>query len=136
MSYITTKNADDLAQKVMEHVASYRVNGQLTARFERIDRAVQREADRTAEAIKSAQSRARGKLDRPTDFEIPLGFVQYQSALAWLSSIFATGVPMFRAVSTKQLEEVASMMNALINSDQTRVRWTSTLSVSGLHVAL
>lgn len=124
MSAITNKNAQDLASHVMEHARKYRVQGGIRTRFELIDRAVQREADRTKTAIQSHMAASRGQLNKIPDFEIPLGFIQYESALAWLASIFATGQPMFRSVSSKELEKVSSMMNGLIHADQTRFGWT------------
>lgn len=115
---------DELANYVMRVSTEFQVKGAMRTRFERIDRGLQREADKTKEALASAKARYGGDLSKIPDFELPLGFVQYDAALAWLTSVFATGVPMFRTVSNKKLEKVASMMSALVGRDQTRYGWT------------
>lgn len=117
--------AEKLAGYVKDLAANNHLSQELRNRFERIDRAIQREADRTQRKLESVAAMNRGDMSKIPDIELPLAFIQFDSALAWLSSIFATGIPMFRSVSNPQLEKVSSMMNGLIGKDQSRFGWTS-----------
>ena len=118
------KSVEMLGKYVQTLAANHQVGSQLRARFEGIDRYLQRETDRTRRAVEKIQAQLEKDPQRLPDIELPVTFIQYDSALAYLSGVFATGYPMFRAISNPLLEEVASMMSALIGRDQARFSWT------------
>lgn len=113
-----------LGQYVKTLAANHQVGNSLRARFESIDRALERESDRTQRAIEKIQAQLEKDPNRMPNIELPVTFIQYDSALAYLAGVFATGYPMFRSTSNPDLEEVASMMSALIGRDQSRFSWT------------
>lgn len=98
-------------------------SGDSRSRFEYIDRLLQREVDVSEEAIKSKLAMYRGDGSKMPSIELPLTFVQFDSALAWLASVFSTGYPVFRAVTGPELGEAASQMNTLVARDQNRFGW-------------
>lgn len=127
-----SKVAAKLELFVSRLVDNHTITQSLRNRFEFIDRAIARELiawDGQKEKLAS-QIKA-GKLPH---IELPLTFIQYDSGLSYLAGLFASGVPMFRAVASKDLEAQAGMMSSLIARDQARFGWPKQLMRSLGHI--
>lgn len=97
------------------------------ARYENIDKYIEKESDSTSETIQGRVANRSGN-KKLANTEIPVVYMQHQTALADLAGTFLSGYPIF-ACSTKvrDLESGGRMLNMLTARDQQRMNWVGNL---------
>lgn len=95
-----------------------------------VDSYMQKESDLTPEAIQGKYANEHGDKRAFRDAEIPISFIQTQTALASLTGTFLGGEPVFVATANKENEQAASQMTALSQRDQHRLGWRGQLLFS------
>ena len=120
---ISKASVESLERFVSGIVTACNSDSDRRTRYEYVDRLLQRELDRTETAIKSKLAYYNGNSGKIPDIELPLAFMQFDTAHAWLASIFSTGYPIFSAMTTPDLSTQGSQMNALVAQDQRHFGW-------------
>lgn len=95
----------------------------LRQRFEVVDKELIRENNMVEESIKATAANAAGNKRKIQDIVIPIVEPQTMTALAYLSSVFLTGVPIFGIVSDLKNIEQAKMMEAVIANNSIYGGW-------------
>jgi hypothetical protein len=97
------------------------------SRYENIDKYMEKESDSTSETLQGRVANRNGN-KKLANNEIPIVFIQHQTALADLAGTFLSGYPIF-ACSTKvrDLESGGRMLNMLTARDQQRMNWVGNL---------
>lgn len=102
----------------------------LRDRMQQIDRYIQRTVDTSREAQEAQAATAQGQRDKHRNLEVPICLQQIETAHADLVGTFLTGYPIFAfagSVNIPKTIPVSVMYNALIERDQDRFRWVSSI---------
>lgn len=92
-----------------------------------ISKYLQKESDRTLSGTVGALVNQQGDKSKIRDTELPIAFIQNQTAVAYLAGIFLGGEPIFSATSNRANEQAAAMLTALSQRDQHRLGWRGQL---------
>lgn len=93
-------------------------------RLEFIDRAYQREGNMGYDHLMSKLRNEQGDKSRIQDVSVPIVYTQVETALAYLTSVFLTGYPLFGIVARPSApEDVAKMAETIILENSTRQGW-------------
>lgn len=121
------KNLEGLLPK---YTATSSVRDVMFPRYEYVDRCIQREVLRSAEAAKAKVTRQAGNAKVISPFEVPEVFAQMDTAHARLVGLFLSGTPVFGCTSENPaLDDAALMLQALSRRDQGRFNFVSNLSL-------
>lgn len=97
------------------------------SRYELTDRYVQKTGDYTDATLKGEQVNELGDKSKIRNVEIPITFIQKETAHAYLTGTFLSGYPIFAATASRQNEDGAAQLNVLTARDQDRFGWTGDL---------
>lgn len=97
------------------------------ARFEGIDRAYQRENDKTDHQTQAKLQNAAGNASAVQDITVPVVMPQVEAAVTYQSSVFLTGVPLFAVVSNAKFIDEAIQMETVIDENAVHGGWTREL---------
>lgn len=95
------------------------------ARMLKIDRAYQREQDRTLEQQKAKAANQNGDVTKQQNFTVPVVMPQVEAATVYQSSVFLTGIPLFGVLSDAQYMDAAMQMESVIDESAIRGGWAS-----------
>ena len=95
--------------------------------WELSDKYLQKTGDYSTDAQQGYLANKSGDKTKIANPEIPICFINKETAHAYLAGTFLSGYPIFAAVSSRQNEEAASMLTSLIGRDQQRMQWSSNL---------
>lgn len=126
---ITRKSAEALQEVLKDKMTHIKDSlGVRRDQYLKIDRYLQKESDATAGKVVGQLVNEMGDKSKIRDMEIPIAFIQSQTAIAYAAGVFLGGEPIFAAVTddrTKQ--ETAAMLTALCKRDQHRLNWRGEL---------
>src|SRR6187549_2314988 len=57
------------------------------------------------------------------NIKIPITFINKETAHAYMAGTFLTGYPIFASTASRNKEDAASMLTALVGRDQQRMQW-------------
>lgn len=92
-----------------------------------IDKYLQKTGDYTADTTMGQVANQVGDKSKISNIEIPVVFINKETAHAYLAGTFLSGYPIFSAVASRANEDAANMMTALVGRDQQRMQWGSEL---------
>lgn len=99
----------------------------LVNRYQVVLQYAEKSSDRSETAKKGqAVNRIHGQ-KKIGDTEVAIVKMQLETSLAFYAGTFLSGYPIFAATSTKDGEDVASMLTALTSRDQDEFNWTAEL---------
>ena len=99
-------------------------------RFELIDREVERENDRNDEQRVLIRLNAMGDKRKLRDMTVPVVQPAYETALAYMESVFLSGYPIFSVVANRANETAASAIHGLMGRDQQYYGWERQFRIS------
>ncbi len=88
-----------------------------------VDKYLQKTGDYTTATNQGEVANMLGDKSKIRNVEIPVTFINKETAHAYLAGTFLTGYPIFMATSTRDKEATASMLTALVGRDQQRMQW-------------
>jgi hypothetical protein len=121
--FLTSKSQEAILQYHRLAYAQLNMQWNLRAQFERIDREVQRENDRTTTQKDAKRANAYGEKDKLQDLTIPVLLPQLTAAVTYQASVFLTGEPLFGVVSTPDQEDAARQLESVISDSAKRGGW-------------
>lgn len=122
---ITQVTEDGLTTMFQTIARTHNHNSDLRTRFLLIDKYIARESEVSAER-RQARVRARqGQKKFIGNTEVPLIYTKVDTALSYFGDKFLTGHPIFSAVTPRDLQDISSMMHAMMIRDQARYKWVS-----------
>lgn len=100
---------------------------QRRSRFERIDRAYQRETDQSQEHQRAKAANETGDKSRFQNTTVPVVMPQVESAVSHQTSVFLTGQPIFGVVASPQFMDEAMQMESILEEQSVRGGWAREL---------
>lgn len=100
---------------------------EMRSQLERIDRAYQREVDRTDEHL---NAQAANRNEDPTRFQnmtVPVVMPQVESAVTHQTSVYLTGQPIFGVVAAPQFMDEALQLESILEEQSVRNGWAREL---------
>lgn len=97
------------------------------ARFRNTDLYLQKESDLTRESVDGQNANKSGNKNVVADAEVPITFIQKETALAFFAGQFLSSHPIFPAVSSRANEEASEMLTTLSKRDEQRFGWVGEL---------
>lgn len=94
-----------------------------------IDLAYMREQDWTTEHKRAKLANRYGDSDKLQNITVPVVMPQVESAVAYQSSVFLTGLPMFESVANPQFEDQALQLNTIIEDQSVKGGWVRELQM-------
>jgi hypothetical protein len=91
--------------------------------FERVDRAYQRESNRTQEHLDAKRANRTGDAHRYQDITVPVVMPQVEAAVTYQTSVFLTGYPLFGVVADPAYMDEALMLESVIEEQAARGGW-------------
>jgi hypothetical protein len=95
----------------------------IRAQMREIDLAYNRELDWTVENQRAKLANRLGDADRLQDIQVPLVMPQIEAMVAYQTSVFLTGVPLFGVVAGAADEDTARQLETVIDNNATRGGW-------------
>jgi len=93
-------------------------------KFELLDKAYQREGNLGYDHNMSKQRNLQGDKSRIQDVAVPIVYTQVETALAYLTSVFLTGYPLFGIVAKPNApDDAAKMAETILLENSTRQGW-------------
>lgn len=92
-------------------------------RFEKVDKAYQREVDKTKEHQRAKRANNLGDTDRFQNITVPVVAPQVEAAVGYQTSVFLTGVPLFGVVADPAFMDAAMQLETKVDSDAIRGGW-------------
>lgn len=96
-------------------------------RLESIDRAYQREVDRSEDQTRAQAANEAGDTSRHQNMTVPVVMPQVESAVTYQSSVFLTGYPLFAVVATPEFMDEALQIETIIEDQSERNGWAREL---------
>lgn len=127
---ISPQVVDNLQELLARYTGTSSVRDVMFPRYEYVDRCIQREVRRDADAA-NAKITNRGGLKKViSPFEVPEVMAQMDTAHARLVGLFLSGWPVFGCTSENpKMADAALMLSALSKRDQERFAYVSNLSL-------
>jgi len=97
------------------------------SRMESIDRAYQRENDKTQEQLRAKAANDAGDPTRLQNTTVPVVMPQVETAVTYQSGVFLTGSPLFGVVASPEFENEALQMESVIEDESIRGGWAREL---------
>jgi len=94
-----------------------------------IDLAYMREQDWTTEHKRAKLANRYGDSDKLQNITVPVVMPQVESAVAYQSSVFLTGLPIFESVANPQFEDQALQLNTIIEDQSIKGGWVRELQM-------
>lgn len=98
----------------------YKQNWNLRERMRQVDLAYLRELDYTQEHMRAKLSNALGDSGKIQNVPIPIVMPQVETAVAYQTEVFLSGVPLFGVVSSEQHIDAAMQLEAKLDADAVR----------------
>ena len=99
----------------------------LRSRLEEVDRAYQRELDKTYEQQQAAKANKAGDTDKFQNITVPVVMPQVETSVAYQTSVFLTGDPLFGVVSSPAFMKEALQLESLIEENAVKGGWVREL---------
>lgn len=99
----------------------------LRSKFEKADKLYQREMDKTKENTRAKAANDLGDSDRFQNVTVPVVMPQIEAAVAYQTSVFLTGSPIFGTVAAPIFMDEAIQMETIIEEQATKGGWTREL---------
>lgn len=100
---------------------------EMRARLEKVDRAYQREVDRTEENQRAEAANLNGDPNRFRNMTVPVVMPQVESAVTHQTSVFLTGQPLFGVVSDPAFMDEALQLESVMEDQSVRGGWARQL---------
>jgi len=97
--------------------------------LENVDRAYQREQDKTQEQLDAKAANTVGDTRRHQNITVPVVMPQVESAVEYQASVFLTGHPIFGVVADPQFMDQAMQMETILEDQSIRGGWVRELSL-------
>lgn len=97
------------------------------SRFKLVDAYIEKASAKHKEATVGKAVNELGDKTKTRDLEIPICFIQHDTAVASMAATFLGGEPIFAATASREHEDAAAMLTALSQRDQHRLRWRGNL---------
>lgn len=97
------------------------------SRMEKIDRAYQREVDKSQEQLRAKAANDAGDTSRLQNTTVPVVMPQVETAVTYQASVFLTGYPLFGVVASPEFESEALQMESVIEDQSIRGGWAREL---------
>lgn len=111
----------DYARHAQEYLYAHFL---LRDRLEEMDRAYQREEDRTLEEIEAKQAvRRNGDKSKRRNVTIPILMPQVESALGYFAEVFLSGYPIFPVGGPPEFDDAAMMMETIVGENSITAAW-------------
>lgn len=88
-----------------------------------VDKYLEKTGDYSTGTLQGEYATKNGDKSKITNIEIPITFINKESAHAYMAGTFLTGYPIFAATATREKEDAASMLTSLVARDQQRMGW-------------
>lgn len=88
-----------------------------------VDKYLQKTGDYTSASQQGELVTQSGDKSKIRNIEIPITFINKETAHAYMAGVFLTGYPIFASTATRDKEDAASMLTALVGRDQQRMQW-------------
>lgn len=88
-----------------------------------VDKYLQKTGDYTIGTTQGELATAIGQKDKIRNVEIPITFINKETAHAYMAGTFLTGYPIFATTATRSKEDAAAQLTALVSRDQQRMQW-------------
>lgn len=108
----------------------YRQNFNIRERMRQIDLAYAREQDLTVENQVAKQFNRAGDSNKIQNVTIPVVLPQVESAVAYQTSVFLTGVPIFGCVASPEYMDAAMQLETIIDDQAIRGDWSGNLQLA------
>lgn len=105
--------------------SSFRSN--MRTRMEAIDKAYQREVDESTEHKRAKNANAAGDTSRFQNVTVPVVMPQVETSVAYQTSVFLTGHPLFGVVASPQFIDEAIQLETIIEENSVRGGWVREL---------
>lgn len=102
------------------------IKSQLDAKMESwtlIDKYLQKTGDYTSATQRGELVNQLGDKSKIRNIEIPITFINKETAHAYMAGTFLTGYPIFASTASRSKEDAAAMLTALVGRDQQRMQW-------------
>ena len=96
---------------------------QFRTRLEIVDKAYQREGDRTDENTRAKQANRSGDPNRFQNITIPVVMPQVETAVTHQASVFLTGHPLFGVVADPKFMDEAIQLETILEHNSTKGSW-------------
>jgi hypothetical protein len=117
---------------VQFHKACYQLqlqNMNIREQMRNIDLTYIREQDWTVEHRRAKLANRYGDADKLQDITVPVVMPQVESAVAYQSSVFLSGLPIFESVANPQFEDQALQLNTIIEDQSIKGGWVRELQM-------
>lgn len=104
-------------------------NWNIREQMRQIDLAYIRENDWTPDMQRAKIANRYGDANKMQNIVVPVVMPQVEAAVAYQSSVFLTGQPIFESVAHPQYENAALQMNAILEDQSTRGGWVRQLQM-------
>jgi len=94
------------------------------------DRLYMRELDRTVEEAKAKAANFQGDPTKYRNIQVPVVLNSIESAVAYQSSVFLTGVPLFGVSASSKYMDAALQMETIIDNQAIKGGWTRQLQLA------
>lgn len=94
-----------------------------------IDLAYMREQNQTTEHKRAKLSNRYGDASKLQDITVPVVMPQVESAVAYQTSVFLSGLPIFESVANPQYEDQALQLNTIIEDQSVKGGWVRELQM-------
>lgn len=132
----TIKLSPDQQESVIKFAdsctAMYRQNWNLRERMRQVDLAYLREQDYTQEHLRAKLSNAIGDSGKIQNVPIPIVMPQVETAVAYQTEVFLSGVPLFGVVSSSKHVDAAMQLEAKLDADAVRTGTAAELNLAFL----
>ena len=108
-------------------VHSLQANWNVRAGLEEIDRYYQREGDFTEDQLKARAANRMGDKTKFQNITVPLIMPQVEAGVSYMTSVFATGEPIFPVVSSPENADAALQLTALMSKQARLGGWRNNL---------
>jgi len=103
------------------------IREEMRARLEKLDRAYQREVDRSEAHLQATAANERGDPTRFRNMTVPIVMPQVESAVIHQTSVFLTGQPLFGVVASPVFMDEALQMETVIENQSMQGGWAREL---------
>lgn len=99
----------------------------MRVRFEKVDKAYQREVDESEEQARAKAANEAGDTSRFQNITVPVVMPQVETAVTYQASVFLTGQPIFGVVASPEFEDAALQLETVIDENAVKGGWARQL---------
>jgi len=124
---LTKRSQEGLIEYANKAMKRYTSGYSMRSAMEEVDRDYARENDRTTEQVRARLANRMGDTSKFQNHTVPVVYPQVEAFVAYMTSVFLTGEPIFGVTSSAKYIEATMQMEALIADQATLFSWKAEL---------